>query len=74
MTLTRELNLCSSADEPLSENFLDYKNRGINGSHKGQIVWKIDSGSHFTDGKSCRHTPSANQGLACRVTSLHHGS
>uniref|UniRef100_A0A3B4ZHQ6 C2 domain-containing protein n=1 Tax=Stegastes partitus TaxID=144197 RepID=A0A3B4ZHQ6_9TELE len=30
-------------DEALSENFLDYKNRGINGSHKGQIVWKIDS-------------------------------
>ncbi|KAM9839604.1 E3 ubiquitin-protein ligase HECW1 [Aulostomus maculatus] len=36
-------------DETLSENFLDYKNRGINGSHKGQIVWKIDCGSHFTD-------------------------
>lgn len=45
------LNQRSSADEPLSENFLDYKNRGINGSHKGQIVWKIDSGSHFTDGE-----------------------
>ncbi|XP_051266177.1 E3 ubiquitin-protein ligase HECW1 isoform X2 [Dicentrarchus labrax] len=36
-------------DEALSENFLDYKNRGINGSHKGQIVWKIDSSSHFSD-------------------------
>uniref|UniRef100_A0A669BIV7 HECT-type E3 ubiquitin transferase n=1 Tax=Oreochromis niloticus TaxID=8128 RepID=A0A669BIV7_ORENI len=36
-------------DETLSENFLDYKNRGINGSHKGQIVWKIDSSSHFSD-------------------------
>ncbi|XP_041824463.1 E3 ubiquitin-protein ligase HECW1 isoform X2 [Melanotaenia boesemani] len=35
-------------DEALSENFLDYKNRGINGSHKGQIVWKIDSSSHFS--------------------------
>ncbi|XP_075872198.1 E3 ubiquitin-protein ligase HECW1 isoform X2 [Nelusetta ayraudi] len=39
-------------DEPLSENFLDYKNRGINGSHRGQIVWKIDSGSHFTDAQT----------------------
>ncbi|KAI3355527.1 hypothetical protein L3Q82_017905 [Scortum barcoo] len=36
-------------DEALSENFLDYKNRGINGSHKGQIIWKIDSSSHFSD-------------------------
>ncbi|KAF7645948.1 hypothetical protein LDENG_00195810 [Lucifuga dentata] len=35
-------------DEALSENFLDYKNRGINGSHQGQIVWKIDCNSHFT--------------------------
>ncbi|XP_053715342.1 E3 ubiquitin-protein ligase HECW1 isoform X1 [Synchiropus splendidus] len=36
-------------DEPLSENFLDYKNRGINGSHKGQIVWKVDCSSHFSE-------------------------
>ncbi|KAM7370209.1 hypothetical protein PAMP_011480 [Pampus punctatissimus] len=36
-------------DEPLSENFLDYKNRGINGSHKGHIVWKIDCSSHFSE-------------------------
>uniref|UniRef100_A0A8C7XI87 HECT-type E3 ubiquitin transferase n=1 Tax=Oryzias sinensis TaxID=183150 RepID=A0A8C7XI87_9TELE len=36
-------------DEVLSENFLDYKNRGISGSHKGQIVWKIDSSSNFRD-------------------------
>ncbi|XP_072535486.1 E3 ubiquitin-protein ligase HECW1 isoform X2 [Salminus brasiliensis] len=34
-------------DEVLSENFLDYKNRGVNGSHKGQIVWKIDASSYF---------------------------
>ncbi|XP_070841788.1 E3 ubiquitin-protein ligase HECW1 isoform X2 [Chaetodon trifascialis] len=39
-------------DEALSENFLDYKNRGINGSHKGQIVWKIDSNSHFSDSET----------------------
>uniref|UniRef100_A0A8C4GIV8 HECT-type E3 ubiquitin transferase n=1 Tax=Dicentrarchus labrax TaxID=13489 RepID=A0A8C4GIV8_DICLA len=40
-------------DEALSENFLDYKNRGINGSHKGQIVWKIDSSSHFMETQVC---------------------
>uniref|UniRef100_A0A3Q3SXG7 HECT-type E3 ubiquitin transferase n=1 Tax=Mastacembelus armatus TaxID=205130 RepID=A0A3Q3SXG7_9TELE len=39
-------------DEVLSENFLDYKNRGINGSHKGQIVWKIDSSSNFSDSET----------------------
>uniref|UniRef100_A0A3Q1J9A7 HECT-type E3 ubiquitin transferase n=1 Tax=Anabas testudineus TaxID=64144 RepID=A0A3Q1J9A7_ANATE len=39
-------------DETLSENFLDYKNRGISGSHKGQIVWKIDSSSHFSDSET----------------------
>uniref|UniRef100_A0A672HBA4 E3 ubiquitin-protein ligase HECW1/2 N-terminal domain-containing protein n=1 Tax=Salarias fasciatus TaxID=181472 RepID=A0A672HBA4_SALFA len=39
-------------DEPLSENFLDYKNRGINGSHKGQIVWKIDSSANFSDAET----------------------
>uniref|UniRef100_UPI0037E875D6 E3 ubiquitin-protein ligase HECW1 n=1 Tax=Semicossyphus pulcher TaxID=241346 RepID=UPI0037E875D6 len=39
-------------DEALSENFLDYKNRGINGSHKGQIVWKIDSSANFRDSET----------------------
>ncbi|KAM7174650.1 E3 ubiquitin-protein ligase HECW1 [Macrochelys suwanniensis] len=36
-------------DEVLSENFLDYKNRGINGSHRGQIIWKIDASSYFVE-------------------------
>ncbi|XP_072858686.2 E3 ubiquitin-protein ligase HECW1 isoform X11 [Pogona vitticeps] len=39
-------------DEVLSENFLDYKNRGVNGSHKGQIVWKIDASSYFIEGET----------------------
>ncbi|XP_066539264.1 E3 ubiquitin-protein ligase HECW1 [Hoplias malabaricus] len=39
-------------DEVLSENFLDYKNRGVNGSHKGQIVWKIDAGSCFMESET----------------------
>ncbi|XP_059901764.1 E3 ubiquitin-protein ligase HECW1-like [Gadus macrocephalus] len=36
-------------DEPLSENFLDYKNRGVNGSKKGQIVWKIEATSYLPE-------------------------
>ncbi|XP_035271957.1 E3 ubiquitin-protein ligase HECW1 isoform X2 [Anguilla anguilla] len=39
-------------DEVLSENFLDYKNRGVNGSHKGQIVWKIDASSYFVEAET----------------------
>ncbi|XP_067107827.1 E3 ubiquitin-protein ligase HECW1 [Osmerus mordax] len=39
-------------DEVLSENFLDYKNRGVNGSHKGQIVWKIDSIAYFAESET----------------------
>ncbi|XP_026135205.1 E3 ubiquitin-protein ligase HECW1-like isoform X2 [Carassius auratus] len=36
-------------DEVLSENFLDYKNRGVNGAHKGQITWKIETSSYFVE-------------------------
>ncbi|KAJ8010514.1 hypothetical protein DPEC_G00075880 [Dallia pectoralis] len=39
-------------DEVLSENFLDYKNRGMNGSHNGRIVWKIDTSSFFEDSET----------------------
>ncbi|XP_046704399.1 E3 ubiquitin-protein ligase HECW1 isoform X5 [Silurus meridionalis] len=39
-------------DEVLSDNFLDYKNRGVNGSHKGQIVWKIDASSYFIESET----------------------
>uniref|UniRef100_A0A3B3S6C7 HECT-type E3 ubiquitin transferase n=1 Tax=Paramormyrops kingsleyae TaxID=1676925 RepID=A0A3B3S6C7_9TELE len=39
-------------DEVLSENFLDYKNRGVNGSHKGQIVWKIEASSYFVESET----------------------
>ncbi|KAF4792261.1 E3 ubiquitin-protein ligase HECW1-like protein [Turdus rufiventris] len=39
-------------DEVLSENFLDYKNRGVNGSHRGQIIWKIDASSYFVERKA----------------------
>ncbi|CAL8311026.1 unnamed protein product [Merluccius merluccius] len=39
-------------DEPLSENFLDYKNRGVNGSQKGQIVWKVEASPYFTESEN----------------------
>ncbi|XP_014429569.1 E3 ubiquitin-protein ligase HECW1 isoform X1 [Pelodiscus sinensis] len=39
-------------DEVLSENFLDYKNRGVNGSHRGQIIWKIDANSYFVESET----------------------
>lgn len=38
-------------DEVLSENFLDYKSRGVSGCHKGQIVWRIDTSLYFMEGK-----------------------
>ncbi|EPQ10662.1 E3 ubiquitin-protein ligase HECW1 [Myotis brandtii] len=44
-------------DEVLSENFLDYKNRGVNGSHRGQIIWKIDASSYFVERFAYAHQP-----------------
>ncbi|KAI2649320.1 E3 ubiquitin-protein ligase HECW1 [Labeo rohita] len=35
----------------LIENFLDYKSRGVSGSHKGQIVWRIDASLYFMEGR-----------------------
>uniref|UniRef100_A0AAV2LD52 HECT-type E3 ubiquitin transferase n=1 Tax=Knipowitschia caucasica TaxID=637954 RepID=A0AAV2LD52_KNICA len=39
-------------DETSSENFLDYKSRGISGSQKGQIVWKFDSSVPFPNAET----------------------
>uniref|UniRef100_A0A671S014 C2 domain-containing protein n=1 Tax=Sinocyclocheilus anshuiensis TaxID=1608454 RepID=A0A671S014_9TELE len=39
-------------DEVLSENFLDYKSRGVSGSHKGQIVWRIDASLYFMEAET----------------------
>ncbi|KAJ3594667.1 hypothetical protein NHX12_003974, partial [Muraenolepis orangiensis] len=39
-------------DEVLSENFLDYKSRGVNGSHKGQIVWKIEANNYLVESET----------------------
>lgn len=53
MKLAVKCTFYSPIEEVLSENFLDYKNRGVNGSHKGQIVWKIDGSSYFME---CRYS------------------
>ncbi|XP_073797445.1 E3 ubiquitin-protein ligase HECW1 isoform X2 [Danio rerio] len=39
-------------DEVLSENFLDYKSRGVSGSHKGQIRWRIDASLYFMEAET----------------------
>uniref|UniRef100_A0A9J7Y4P9 HECT-type E3 ubiquitin transferase n=1 Tax=Cyprinus carpio carpio TaxID=630221 RepID=A0A9J7Y4P9_CYPCA len=39
-------------DEVLSENFLDYKSRGVSGSHKGQIVWRINASLYFMEAET----------------------
>jgi hypothetical protein len=44
-----------SIGEVSSENFLDYKNRGVNGSHRGQIIWKIDASSYFVECEYFHH-------------------
>ncbi|KTG45154.1 hypothetical protein cypCar_00017714, partial [Cyprinus carpio] len=49
ITLSWDIKEEVDADEVLSENFLDYKNRGVNGSHKGLIVWKIEASSYFVE-------------------------
>ncbi|XP_067291686.1 E3 ubiquitin-protein ligase HECW1 isoform X2 [Pseudorasbora parva] len=39
-------------DEVLSENFLDYKSRGVSGCHKGQILWRIDASLYFMEAET----------------------
>ncbi|CAM4720697.1 unnamed protein product [Leuciscus chuanchicus] len=39
-------------DEVLSENFLDYKSRGVSGSHRGQIVWRIEASLYFMEAET----------------------
>lgn len=49
MCLSALLYPSAPVGEVSSENFLDYKNRGVNGSHRGQIIWKIDASSYFVE-------------------------
>ncbi|KAM6984945.1 E3 ubiquitin-protein ligase HECW2 [Aplochiton taeniatus] len=36
-------------DETSPSNVWDCKNRGVNGTQKGQIVWRLEPGPYFTD-------------------------
>lgn len=41
--------LCSSPDETSPSNVWDCKNRGVNGTQKGQIVWRLEPGPYFME-------------------------
>lgn len=56
MFLYFPFSFLGNIDEVLSENFLDYKNRGVNGSHQGQIIWKIDASSYFVEREYFSHS------------------
>lgn len=41
----------SSLDETSPSNVWDCKNRGVNGTQKGQIVWRLEPGPYFMERK-----------------------
>lgn len=45
------LFIFSFKDEISPGNVWDSKNRGVNGTQNGQIVWRIDPGPYFMEGK-----------------------
>lgn len=42
---------CFFSDENSPANFWDSKNRGVTGTQKGQIVWRIEAGPYFMERK-----------------------
>lgn len=48
-TLTN--SLLSWPDETSPSNVWDCKNRGVNGTQKGQIVWRLEPGPYFIESK-----------------------
>lgn len=42
---------CTFPDETSPSNVWDCKNRGVNGTQKGQIVWRLESGPYFMERK-----------------------
>lgn len=38
-----------SADETCVANVWDSKNRGVNGTQRGQIVWRLEPGPYFME-------------------------
>lgn len=43
--------LYSFPDETSPSNVWDCKNRGVNGTQKGQIVWRLEPGPYFMERK-----------------------
>lgn len=44
-------SLLSWPDETSPSNVWDCKNRGVNGTQKGQIVWRLEPGPYFMESK-----------------------
>lgn len=42
------LNMCLT-DETCVANVWDSKNRGVNGTQRGQIVWRLEPGPYFME-------------------------
>lgn len=49
--------VCVSADETCVANVWDSKNRGVNGTQRGQIVWKLEVGPYFMECEWNAHLP-----------------
>lgn len=44
-------SMCVCTDETCVANVWDSKNRGVNGTQKGQIVWRLEPGPYFMEGE-----------------------
>ncbi|KAK1336501.1 hypothetical protein QTO34_002531 [Cnephaeus nilssonii] len=55
---------CVDRDENSPANFWDSKNRGVTGTQKGQLVWRIEPGPYFMEPeiKICFNTTTASAG------------
>lgn len=43
-----QMSVCSS-DETCVANVWESKNRGVNGTQRGQIVWRLEPGPYFME-------------------------
>lgn len=50
-TSTQTLVVFFLLDETCPSNVWDCKNRGVNGTQCGQIVWRLEAGPYFLDGQ-----------------------
>ena len=49
--LTKLFCSLAGSDETSPSNVWDCKNRGVNGTQRGQIVWRLEPGPYFMDGE-----------------------